>query len=90
VKEHFGWEAEVPRWGEIIDLETGERNFASYGIPRFTGAVEKELADLKEALEKLEVKYRKAVKEKKHGDEEKIEHQLKDIHRMLQSLGEEI
>ncbi len=90
VHERLGWKAEVPRWGEIIDLETGETAFASYGIPRFDGMLEKKFADLRGTLDKLEEKYKKAVKEKKYGDEEKIEHQLNDIKRMMQSLSEDI
>lgn len=90
VQERLGWNAEVPRWGEIIDLETGERTFASYGIPRFGGMLEKKFADLRDTLGKLEEKYKKAVQEKKYGDEEKIEHQLNDIKRMMQSLIEDL
>ncbi|MCX7680033.1 MAG: MBL fold metallo-hydrolase, partial [Spirochaetes bacterium] len=90
IQEKLGWDSEVPRWGEIIDLKTGMRSIASYGIPRYTGLLEHEFKELKEVIAILEEKYKKALIHEKHGDEEKIEHQLKDIRRMLQTIADEI
>lgn len=90
VKEKLGFDSEVPRWGEIIDLETGKRSIASYGMPKYTGVLEHELIELREILAKLEEKYAKLVKQEKQGDEEKMEHQLRDIKRMLQTLLDDL
>ena len=33
ISSEFGFASHVPAWGEIIDLDTMQSEFASYGVP---------------------------------------------------------
>ncbi len=59
VRERFGYDTRVPRWGEVVDLDTMTSTPAHYGTAP-TSSVEREMAALKETMAALFKKYEQA------------------------------
>ncbi len=90
VKEHFGYDPIVPRWGEIIDLDTMESTDADYGKMKDAPGLEREMEGLISGLEVLERKFRKAREERRIHNMEKLEHDIMDVQRMIKSISDDL
>ena len=91
IKENLGYNAHVPLWGEIIDLDTMEKTVSSYGtVEKAPAGLDKGLEDLQSSLADLIQKYKKARGGKSIYDQEKLENNINDIKEMIRSLSEDI
>ena len=79
----FGYTAFVPRWGEIVDVETLESEMAPYGITDSYTPADHELENISNLLTLLSDKYRHAKEEKRTLDLRKLQEDMNDAKEML-------
>ena len=85
VRERFGYDTRVPRWGEVVDLDTMTSTPAHYGTAP-TSSVEREMAALKETMAALFKKYEQARSEKRIVQAGRLEQDLNDLAEKARSL----
>ncbi len=85
IRERFGYDTHVPRWGEVVDLDTMASSAGSYGIAP-TSSVEHEMETLKETMAALFKKYEQAKSEKRIVQAKRLEQDLGDLAEMARSL----
>jgi metallo-beta-lactamase family protein len=91
LKEQHGYEAMVPTWGQIVDLDTFEVSYASYAQKRggdvpFTGD---DLDDVETLFNAYLERYKKA-RMNKLGSSEDIDQNFEDVKQMIKIAMEEI
>ncbi len=91
IKERFGYTTYVPRWGEIVDIDTLQSSMAQYGTeaaptaPPLEGDIERVLGSITGALDR----YREAVRNNRADEMRKFESRLAELKAVLQSLEED-
>ena len=91
IKE-FGYSAYAPHWGEIIDLETMQSEFASYGQAvedRFV-PVDRQIEALTSTINILMEKYNKAKKENRLSSIKRLQDDINDAKEMLSMIIHEL
>ncbi len=92
ISQKFNLSTHVPRWGEILDLETMRSEFSSYTEADSSEyeSTDKQLGALKETLELLASKYKNAKKGKSNKSMEQIEADIKDVKEMINMIIDEL
>lgn len=91
VGERFSYETAVPRWGEIIDLETMESTFAQYSPAKeLHEPVEGDLDELMNSMEKLIEKYHRARKENRIDEAGMLGQGIRELKQMLDTMSDEM
>lgn len=89
VRERFGFEAYVPRWGEIVDVESMKGSVAAYGAG-VTPAPDTEIEEMRRTIDMLIKKYYKAKEENRIFQAKKLEHDINDLTEMARNIADEI
>ncbi len=90
VEERFNYETYVPRWGEIIDLETGEKSFAEYSPAKeLYEPMENDLDELMSGMGDLIERYHRARKDNRTEEADILGQGIKDLKQMLETMSDE-
>ncbi|HON14885.1 MAG TPA: MBL fold metallo-hydrolase [Spirochaetota bacterium] len=93
VSRELGFASYVPQWGEIVDLETMQSEFASYGtvvaVDRFA-AVDKQLESLTNTLNILIARYNKAKEENRLTSLRRLQEDINDVKEMISVIIDEL
>ena len=89
VRQRFGYETRVPRWGEIVDTETMLSIFANYGAEAPSG-LDREMEDLKGAMAALVEKYNRAKSENRIFQSRRLEQDLNDLAQKAKMISKEL
>lgn len=92
ISSEFGLAAYVPRWGEIVDLDTMHSEFASYGSEleeRFS-PVDSQIEALSNSLKILTEKYNKAKSENRLDSIKRLQEDINDAKEMLSMIIDEL
>lgn len=92
VIDEFGIPAYVPKWGEIVDLDTMKSTFAEYSeMPdnRFD-YLDSHIDALSETLRKLKEKYQTTKEENRISRISQIQEEINDAREMLETIIDEL
>jgi metallo-beta-lactamase family protein len=89
VRQRFGYETRVPRWGEIVDTETMFSTFTNYGAEAPSG-LDREMEDLKGAMAALVEKYNRAKSENRIFQSRRLEQDLNDLAQKAKMISKEL
>jgi metallo-beta-lactamase family protein len=93
VSRELGFASYVPQWGEIVDLETMQSEFASYGAvvaaDKFA-AVDKQLESLTNTLNILIARYNKAKEENRLTSLRRLQEDINDVKEMISVIIDEL
>ena len=90
--KELGYTAYAPHWGEIIDLETMNSEYASYGqviADRFV-PVDKQIESLTSTINILINKYNRAKKDNKLSSIKRLQEDINDAKEMLSMIIDEL
>ncbi len=90
VKSSLGLEVYVPRWGEIVDLDTMSSTIAGYGATAASDNMDREMESLRSQLDGLIARYREAREGKRLYDTEKLGHEINDLREMMRGIAEDL
>ena len=90
ITSEFGHKTHVPRWGEIYNLETSTFEVAPYGISDKFTDIDIEIEKFSETLNQLVEKHKKAKKEKRLPDTDRLKEDINDTRELLNMLVDEI
>ena len=90
IRSKFGYDTYVPKWGEIVDLNTMRSSIASYGVTETYTTVDREMEALTESLKSLTEQYRRARDEGRIRDMKKLQTDLNDAREMVALIMDEL
>lgn len=92
LRDSFHINAYIPRWGEIVDLDTMESKMASYGAvqPVEQSRFESDINELIASLERFKSKLNTKRKTKSMIDNQNIKENIQDIRAMISSMGDSL
>lgn len=91
IREKFNYETCVPKWGEIINIDNMRSSTVQYtAAPVVTTSVDRELLELRENIESLIEKYKKAKAENRIYQAKRLEHDINDLKEMAKIISEEL
>jgi len=89
VRERFGYEAYVPRWGEIVDLGSMQGEISAYGAATPSTA-DGEIEEMRRTIDVLIKKYYKAKEENRVFQAKRIEHEISDLTQLARTIADEL
>jgi metallo-beta-lactamase family protein len=88
IHSKLGLKTHVPSWGEIVDIETMQSEFADYGTPteeKFS-SVDKQIEALTSNLKLLTEKYNKTKAENKLDSLKRLKDDINDVKVMIAAI----
>jgi metallo-beta-lactamase family protein len=90
IEEKFGYGTYVPKWGEIVDLETMETTVAEYGKAAEPAGLDRDMEDLKSTMARLVSRYNEAKEKNSIYDYERLGQNINDLREMIKNFTDEI
>ena len=90
VRSRYGLVTHVPRWGEIMDMETMSSEYAAYGNVDSFDRVDGEIESLNRMLEMLKARYTQAKEENKKIDLAQLEEDIDDVRGLIGMIVDEL
>jgi metallo-beta-lactamase family protein len=93
VQDELGLHSYVPKWGEIVDLNTMQSEYATYGtvvIEDMFVSTDRQLESLTKYFKILTEKYIKAKSENRLRSIKRINHDMTDIKTMMKEIIDEL
>ena len=90
IKENYGFRTYTPRWGEIVDLQTGKSTMAEYGVSPEYSEVDLAIDQLFKSMEELKRKYHKSVNESKRFSKKRVLNDIHDLDSIIDAIINEI
>ncbi len=90
IREHYGFDARVPVWGEIVDIETMKSDFIDYSDSGGYMELDGEIELIQKGLDSLRQKYHMAAVAGVGYDRLRVAEELRDLKLLVDSMADEI
>ncbi|MFW5862949.1 MAG: MBL fold metallo-hydrolase RNA specificity domain-containing protein [Spirochaetota bacterium] len=90
IRERYGLVTHVPRWGEIVSLDTMKSQYAPYGNVDSFDEIDNEMESLEHMLATLKARYAQAKEENRNIDLDQLEEDINDIKGLMGVIVDEL
>ena len=90
VRKERGITAYVPKWGEIVDVDTLESVMATYGLNEDYTEIDHEFESINQVVTQLREQYHQIMSENNYLDTKELQEDLQDIRSLLGMLMDEL